>query len=265
MRTYTFRILLLFFALLTISACKKDDEEETPMEDPLAENRKGLGTSSEDILSSDIYKSLTVELVYSEVYKPTEESLNNFRNFILERVNKPSGINFVERQITAQPNDPFSIEEIREIEDRVRTQYTEGNNIALYVFFSNGSSTNDTQNRVTLGTAYRNTSVVIYERTLQVITENDPILLPLIESTTLHHEFGHILGLTNIVDDDIHNQHEDTQNANHCFVEDCLMYFEATNVTRRSINTMMNTLRGRMEVPELDPLCVEDLQAKGGK
>lgn len=250
---------------MAFSSCKNDDEEEVTIVDPKAENKKALGTSGEDILSGDIYKSLTVELVYSEIYKPTEESLNNLREFIIARVNKPMGINFVERQVAEQPNDPFTIDEIREIEDRLRTEYTEGDNLAIYVFFSNGSSSNDTQTTVTLGTAYRNTSMVIYERTLQVLTDNDPILLPLIESTTVQHEFGHIFGLTNILDDDIHNQHEDTNNANHCFVEDCLMYFEATNVTRSGMTKIMETLTRRMEVPELDPLCIGDLQAKGGK
>ena len=265
MKSFSTQILLLFFVLMTISSCKSDDEQDAVIDDPKAENRKGLGTSAEDILSSDIYKSLTVELVYSEIYKPSQESIDNLRAYITARVNKPSGINFVERQVAEQPNDPFTIEEIREIEDRLRTKYTEGDNLAIYVFFSNGSSSNDTQTTVTLGTAYRNTSIVIYERTLQVLTENDPILLPLIESTTLQHEIGHILGLTNILDDDIHNEHEDLSNLKHCFVEDCLMYFEATNVTRSSMTKMMETLTRRMEVPELDPLCIADLQAKGGK
>lgn len=265
MSSFFNKILLLFFVLMAFSSCKSDDEQDATVADPKAENRKGLGTSAEDILSADIYKSLTVELVYSEIYKPTEESLNNLREFILDRVNKPSGVTFVERQVAEQPDNPFTIDEIREIEDRLRTEYTEGDNLAVYVFFSNGSSTNDTQTTVTLGTAYRNTSIVIYERTLQVITENDPILLPLIESTTLHHEFGHILGLTNILDDDIHNEHEDLSNLKHCFVEDCLMYFEATNVTRSSMTKMMETLTRRMEVPQFDPLCIGDLQAKGGK
>jgi len=259
MRTFSFKLFLLLFGLLAIISCKGDDNEEV-IEDPLAENRKPLGTSAEDILSSDIYKSLTVELVFSEDYRPTDESLENLETFILERINKPQGVNFVQTVVAEQPNDPFTIEEIREIEDRVRTRYTEGDDIAIYVFFSNGSSTNDTQTSVTLGTAYRNTSIVIYERTLQVITQSDPVLLPLIESTTLNHEFGHILGLTNIVNDDIHQQHEDLDNLKHCFVEDCLMYFAATNVTRNGLDRMMRMA----EVPELDPLCIQDLRAKGG-
>lgn len=259
MKRFSYRLILLLFVITTVSGCKKDDDPEV-MEDPLAENRKALGESAEDILSSDIYKSITVELVYSEVYRPTQESIDNLRTFITERVNKPQGINFVERVVAQQPNDPFDIDEIKEIEDRLRTKYTEGNNIAIYVFFSNGSSTNDTQSTVTLGSAYRNTSIVIYERTLQVITEGDPTVLPLLESTTLNHEFGHILGLTNILNDDIHTTHEDVDHLKHCFVEDCLMYFDATNVTRSQVERMMR----RMEVPQLDPLCIGDLQAKGG-
>jgi len=260
MRPFSIKLFLLLFTVMTIYSCKKDDSPVEEMIDPLAENKKALGESAEDILSDDIYKSLTVELVYSEDYKPTQETIDNFRAFLMERVNKPQGINFVETVVAEQPNDPFTIQEIREIEDRLRTKYTQGNNIAVYVFFSNGSSSNDTQTTVTLGSAYRNTSIVIYERTIQVITESDPILLPLIESTALNHEFGHILSLTNILGDDIHQLHEDQAHLKHCFVEECLMYFDANNVTRSSLERMML----RMEVPELDPLCIEDLQAKGG-
>jgi len=260
MRPFSIKLFLLLFTVMTIYSCKKDDSPVEEMIDPLAENKKALGESAEDILSDDIYKSLTVELVYSEDYKPTQETIDNFRAFLMERVNKPQGINFVETVVAEQPNDPFTIQEIREIEDRLRTKYTQCNNIAVYVFFSNGSSSNDTQTTVTLGSAYRNTSIVIYERTIQVITESDPILLPLIESTALNHEFGHILSLTNILGDDIHQLHEDQAHLKHCFVEECLMYFDANNVTRSSLERMML----RMEVPELDPLCIEDLQAKGG-
>ncbi|NNM23577.1 MAG: membrane metalloprotease [Flavobacteriaceae bacterium] len=259
MSTVASKFFLLFFILVSFSACKKDDEQPVE-EDPFAENRKALGASSEDLLSSDFYKTLTVELVYSEIYRPTQTAIDNLRTFLMERVNKPQGINFVETLVPEQPNDPFTIQEIRDIEDQLRTKYTEGNNIAVYLFFSNGSSTNDTPTTVTLGTAYRNTSIVIYERTLQVISNNDEELLSIIESTTMNHELGHILGLTNISGDDIHAEHEDQSNLKHCFIEECLMYFDATSVTR----SMIERMKGRMMIPQLDPLCIEDLQAKGG-
>ncbi len=258
---FTFRKIALF-CLFTISlwACKEDDSESM-VEDPTAENKKALGLSAEDILSNDIYTSLTVEMAFTAEYAPTQQTINAFKQFILERVNKSSGVVFIENQVSPPGNDPFSIDEIRDIEDDIRTQYTEGNNIAIFVFFANGNSTNDTQNTVTLGTAYRNTSIVIYERTIQEVTDSDPEILPLLETTTLNHEFGHILGLTNIQNDDIHQNHEDGDNLKHCMVENCLMYYDATNVTRE----MIYRLSSRMAVPELDALCIEDLQAKGGK
>ncbi|MBX2827477.1 MAG: membrane metalloprotease [Flavobacteriaceae bacterium] len=260
MRSYYFRAILILFVFVFAMSCKNDDEEQA-VNDPTAENKRGLGTSAEDILVNGTYTRLTVELAYSKTFEPSQTAKNNFRNFIEQRVNKSAGINFVETVVDDQPGAPFSIERIREIEDEIRTQYTEGNNIAVFVYFSNGRSSNDTETTVTLGTAYRNTSMVIYETTLRLLTIGDPDLLPILESTVLNHEFGHILGLTNILDDDIHLTHEDPNVSKHCIVDDCLMYFDATNIGSSDLQRMML----RASVPELDPLCIGDLQAKGGR
>ena len=76
----------------------------------------------------------------------------------------------------------------------------------------------------------------------------------------MQHEFGHILGLVNIQNDDIHTDHEDIAHNKHCKIEDCLMYFESN--IRFQIITRFS---GRKSISVLDPLCIEDLQAKGGK
>lgn len=252
-----------FFLLLLVSSftsCKNDDTQEVIV-DPTAENKKSLGTSAEDLLSDDIYSSLTVELIYSPSSKPTDESLNAIRPFLQSRLNKPSGIFIVETQIPDQAGAPFSLDNIKDFEEEFRTQYTDGDDIAVSVFFSNGSSSNDTQTNVTLGTAYRNTSMVIYQNTLRFLTNSDPEALPILEQTVFNHEFGHLLGLTNIQNDDIHTGHEDPSASKHCIVDDCLMYFEATNFLVSEITR----LTSRNVVPDFDPLCLEDLQAKGGK
>ncbi|MEZ4859124.1 MAG: membrane metalloprotease [Flavobacteriaceae bacterium] len=250
----------VFIALLVLLGCKNDDTSEV-VEDPTAQNKKALGTSAEDILSDDSYGALTVELVYTESSRPSQESINGFRNFITSRVHKPNGIFFIENQVPDQSGAPFTLDNIRSFEEEFRTQYTEGNTIAVYLFFSNGSSSNDTQTNVTLGTAYRNTSIVVYQNTLKIVTNSDPISLPILEQTVMEHEFGHILGLVNIQNDDTHTAHEDPSASKHCIVEDCLMYFEATNFAREEITRFLS----RGAVPQLDPLCIEDLQAKGGK
>ncbi len=255
MKVSSVKLLIILFSFLIISSCKDDDSDEL-INDPKAENLKALGDSAEDLLSDDIYKSLTVEFLITNGYRPMQASLDNFKDFLNTRLNKSGGITYVETNIPNPSGSPFSLSEIRDIETEERTQYSTGDDIAVYVFFSNGNFAGDTNSSVTLGTAYRNTSIVIYEKTLQDVSASQGSDLFILEATTLRHEFGHILGLVNIKDDDIHQNHEDTVHTKHCIVEECLMYF-AINESRSFMN--------RRSIPELDPLCIEDLQAKGGK
>jgi hypothetical protein len=256
MRYFGTFTLFIFLALL-IHGCS-DDNSATPT-DPNIENNRPLGTSASDILGPNGYSSLTIELVYTNSFRPEVSSILGFKNFIQGLVNKPGGIQYVERVIPDQAGAPFSIDEIRAIEDNNRTIFTEGDNLAVYVFFSNGASESDTNNSVTLGTAYRNTSIVIYQKTLEFITQTDPDILPILEQTTLNHEMGHLMGLVNIQNDDIHQVHEDPDSNKHCVHEDCLMYYDATGVGRQMLNKWMQ-LRA---VPELEIQCLQDLQAKG--
>tara|TARA_R110000850_G_scaffold150497_1_gene273253 strand:+ start:163719 stop:164495 length:777 start_codon:yes stop_codon:yes gene_type:complete len=251
----SFKILL--FTLLFI-ACKSDDNGNTT-EDLTEANKQSLGASAEDLLSSGDFESLTIEFVYAEGFRPNTQSINDFIAFLEERVNKPTGVSVVETVIEPPANAPFTIQEIVQIEEQNRTQYNSGQNIAVYIFFANGSSSNDTPTKVTLGSAYRNTSIVIYEKTLQNLNQQGLNLIAL-ETSTLNHEFGHLFGLVNIVEDDIHTEHEDLENAKHCNVEECLMYFESA----ASRTAVMNRFFGKNSVAELDILCIEDLQAKGG-
>ncbi len=262
MKLIPIKILILSIAFLSVFSCKKDDD--TPVDDPKSENRKALGTSAKDILSQDNYKILTVEFVYSNGFRPDATTLSGFRTVIEERINKPEGIIFIETEINAPQGAPFTTSEIREIENERRTKYTEGNNIALYVFFANGNADTDTNTSVTLGTAYQNTSIVIYEKTildLAASTSDPEFTKRFLEANTLHHEFGHILGLVNIQNDDIHpTGHLDTVHSKHCVITDCLMYFELNEPFR-----ILQKVEQRGAVPQFDSLCIEDLRAKGGR
>lgn len=255
--------LLSLFLLIILSACKSDDGgDSTETEEPNAGNNLSLGVSAEDILNGGNFPRLVIEFVYAEGFRPRQETIDAFRTFLNARVNKPNGIVFVETVIDPPTGAPFNASEIRQIEEDNRTQFNTDNSIAVYVFFSNGSAFGDTQTGFTLGTAYRNTSMVVYEKTLRDVSLDNPDFdLGELEITTLNHEFGHILGLTNILGDDIHTDHEDGVNRKHCIVESCLMYFEA----QRSSREMLSRVFANQDVPQLDELCIADLQAKGGK
>ncbi|MCW5520684.1 membrane metalloprotease [Aureitalea sp. L0-47] len=253
MKNFRIYLLLCFLSLALFSGCKEDDSDQ--VNNQRAENLKALGESAEDLLSDDIYDRLVVEIVYSNGFRPKQLSLDTFRTFLNQRLNKPGGISIIETMIDPPTGEPYSISEIRDIESNVRTRYTNDNTIAVYVFFANGNSSNDTQTTVTLGSAYQNTSIVIYQETLQSLDQD----LFLMEATTLRHEFGHILGLVDISGDDIHpTGHLDPDSSKHCMVEGCLMYFASTIPPTIANPTVA-------DIPALDPLCIEDLQAKGGK
>ena len=124
-------------------------------------------------------------------------------------------------------------------------------------FSPDGNSASDSGNSVVLGTAYRNTSMVVYEKTFIDLagTSSAGINRALIETSTLRHEFGHIFGLVNS-GTPLTTQHEDQNNRRHCDVEECLMYFQTvTNIFNSSSTSV---------IPEFDDQCIADMQANGG-
>lgn len=254
-----YKSFLLIGFILFIYACNNDDDSNSE-NDPRSENTKSLGVSANHLLADDTYTSLTIELAYSNGFRPLQESIDAFKDFLEARLNKPDGITFIETEIITPLDNTQSLDDILDIESEQRTQYTVGDDIAVFIYFTHASSDSDTNTSKTLGTAYLNTSMVVYENTLRNLQQSQGFDLFVLEEATMQHEFGHLLGLVNLRDDDIHseNEHEDPLHSHHCIVENCLMYYAST---RRPLEYFRN----RRTVPQLDPLCIEDLQAKGGK
>ena len=218
-------------------------------------NQKGLGTSAHDLLSEDKFDSMIIEVVYVEGYEPSATAITNFKNFLTNRINKSGGITIEKRAIPSPGNASYSDAQIIAIENANRIFYNDGSQIAVWAFFADAKSSKDTDNSVILGTAYRNTSFVIYENTVKKLSGglNKPSTTVL-ETTVMSHEFGHILGLTN-AGTVMQSDHEDANHKRHCNVSSCLMYWEAESGT--------NLFGGN--IPQLDAQCIADLQANGGK
>ncbi|KQB41798.1 Membrane metalloprotease [Flavobacterium daejeonense] len=218
-------------------------------------NQKGLGTSAHDLLSEDKFDSMIIEVVYVEGYEPSATAITNFKNFLTSRINKSGGITIEKRAIPSPGNASYTDAQIIAIENANRIFYNDGSQIAVWAFFADAKSSKDTDTSVILGTAYRNTSFVIYENTVKKLSGglNKPSTTVL-ETTVMSHEFGHILGLTN-AGTVMQSDHEDANHKRHCNVSSCLMYWEAESGT--------NLFGGN--IPQLDAQCIADLQANGGK
>lgn len=255
------RIALITLAFVLLVSCSKEDStNNTSAEGNLiSNNQKATGSSANDLLSDAAFKSMVVEVVYVQGFEPSAKSINDFVSFLNERTFKPAGITVVKRAIASSGRASYTNGDIVAIEDANRTKYNTSDQIAVWAFFADGESASNDDSGVVLGTAYRNTSFVIYEKTIQGLSDSpfEPNR-SLLETAVITHEFGHILGLTNL-GSPLQSNHEDTEHEKHCNVETCLMYWSA-----ESGSGITNMVSGG-SVPQLDAQCIADLRANGGK
>jgi hypothetical protein len=233
-------ILLVVLFIFSTEACKKDKREWL------------LPIKPNDFLASSKYETLTLNVVFIEGHRPTDEALTNLQNFLNNRLNKPGGINYVYKSISSPGKSVYSIDDLRDIEKKHRSDYSKKKTLVAFIFFADGSYTTSDA----LGVAYGNSSLAIFETMIE--DHSGGIAQPeqaVLESTVLEHEFGHLMGLVDNGTDMVSNH---AANGKHCDNEDCLMYY-ATETT----NIMGNIIGG--EIPELDNNCIADLRKNGGK
>jgi|GEM_PF-2817595 len=297
----------LIFLLLTLFlfACEKDDNSkntDNDLNEPIItesgsininalrrvnpnfklENLAANGTSAIELLTDSKYKSITLEILSVEGFEPSEFAKQTLLDFIGARLNKPNGVKVIERSINSPGIDKYDVQNVfSEVEVINRTQFSNGSDLAIFVYFADkdnkGTNFEKDMNSAILGTAYLNTSFVIYKETINKIAANNASDIQNIEAGTLNHEFCHLLGLVNGPETPMskdQGDHEDFERDsdgvivndtngkpkgnNHCDVEFCLMEANA-----RLIRDMMG--RGDLPILELDPKCIKDLQAIGGK
>jgi predicted Zn-dependent protease len=254
------KIFLPFLLLLLIIGCSKDpatSDNGTPGVDKSA-NLKALGDSANELLSDAKFTSIKLEVVYVTGYKPSDIALNSITQFISDRTFKPDGLSITTRAVASSGKAPFSIEEIVQIEKDERTAYNTGDEIAVFIYVADGSNEDDKDNTVVLGSAYRNTSIVLYGKTIEKIANNSNSLEKSnVEAVVLNHEFGHLFGLVNL-GSPMQADHEDQVDKKHCSVDNCLM-----NSKIKFGGGIIDMINNNM--PELDDLCINDLVANGGK
>ena len=187
-------------------------------------------------------------------YAPDASALGHLQNVLNTYLNKPSGITIVTKEIPASSSATLSIDQVKTIEEQNRTVFTSGDQLGVYFLYTNG---NFTDNNV-LGAAYRNTSMVIFGKTIH---DNSGALgqtsRAKLESTVLEHEFGHILGLVDI-GSPMQSNHKDAAHGNHCSNTNCLMYYASD--TKDILGFLLTG-----NIPSFDANCVADMHANGGK
>lgn len=248
-------LFFLFIIATCYSGCKKSEKKE-------AKNKQGnnlfVGASANDLLSSNKFKKLVVDLMYMENHAPTATAVKNLENFLIKYLNKPEGVVIKQREIPSSKLSAYAVSDIKKIEDEHREEYNSAETIAVSLFFLDAEYAGNSGNAKVLGIAYRNTSMAVFQKTVK--ENSGGITQPsrsIVESTIINHEVGHLLGLvdigTNMVID-----HQDKDHGHHCNNKNCLMYY-----TVETTDFLDNLIGG--SVPELDDNCKKDLKANGGK
>lgn len=283
---------LLIICVLIIAGCSKKNSDDDPRQIAnKAGNLLDSGDSANDILSNEDFTKIKIEIAYVSGFRPTSSAINDFVAFIQKHTFK-NDIEIVYQE-QASPNEAdLTLEEIVDLEAENRTVYNDGDTLGIYIYFTDAPSSKDRQDEglVNLGVVYRNTSMVIYETTVQLLSnQSSSISVADIESATLNHEFGHLMGLVNLGSPPV-NPHEDSENANHCNQPGCLMRAElqfdgagrsslfsrndennalkpSCSISGKSIMKMLETAhsRGLDNAVPIGAECTLDLQANGGR
>lgn len=221
-------------------------------------NQLPTGQSANDFLSAQKYTRIEIEILYVKNFKPNAQTITNFQNFIEARLNKPGGIIISQREVQSTGFSPYSITEVSNLENVYRSKFNNANILTLYVYFADGNAEGDTNNSFVLGTAYRNTSFVVFENTIMQNSGGlgQPSRVNL-ETTVVLHEFCHLLGLVNLGSPMV-NAHQDATHGKHCDNQNCLMNWQVEN--EGAIAMLLGS-----SIPELDTNCLNDLIANGGK
>jgi hypothetical protein len=259
------RLKYLSFILgILFVGCSTDQEAKDMDDDPIgeedvSENQKSVGDSAGDLLDDVNFTDLYIEIFHVEGLEPSSSTMDNFKTFLTDRLHKPEGITIHLTEIASPGQEVYSIADIRNLEDDIRTAYNQSTTLKVFGLFLDGEYSENTENGSVLGVAYRNTSFVLFAETLREFS-GQPLApsTTVLETTVLNHEFGHLLGLVN-AGTPLQSTHQDEEHGRHCTTDDCLMYW-----TAETGEGLLNMISGGT-VPELDAACLTDLQANGGK
>ncbi|SDE14747.1 M12 family metallo-peptidase [Niabella drilacis] len=235
------------------STCSKKDLPFANSRDAASYNRP-VGAAAKDLLNSNTFSSLLVEVQYISGYAPDPAALDQLQQFLASRTNKPGGITITTRAIEDPGSTTLSLSQIRELENRNRTAFNNNTRLSLYILYSNSDYTD----AGTLGIAYRNTSAALMGKKIH---ENSgsfgQVSRTKLEATVLEHEVGHLLGLVDL-GSPMQSAHKDASHGNHCKDNQCLMFYA-------SETTDVFGFLSRTNPPALDAGCLADLKANGGK
>ncbi len=229
------------------------------------EDKKGIpGGLTMACLSSAKYTSMVVEIDHDSGYMPEQSSIDLLKTRLQEVCDKPNGIEIMLTETDFGQSGAWTADDVRQQAwQHKSTDPQTGSTLYWQALFpSGGYSNNDV-----LGVAVDASTVAIFKDAIEE-AEGPFFSRPNaeeIENSVLVHEFGHLLGLVNLVYTSPVD-HEDKEHPGHSNNEESVMYWAVESANLGNIitgqlpddfdNDDLNDLAGMLsgEIPVSDQL-----------
>ena len=205
-------LVIAIILVLATPACLED------LKDEIVSCENLTGSCRYEILQSDKYSRLHIEVDYVTDQAPDSDAIDLLKQRIKETTDKTSIS--VSQNSFGSTDSSYSLEEILDIEKAQRERYKSGNTFIIHILYLNGEYQDNDQ---TLGLAYKGSSFVIFKEKIEdaaflLISAED------IEKSVLVHEYGHLVALVNNGYESPHD-HEDPDHPNHSNNDESVMYW----------------------------------------
>lgn len=297
-----FLVVMIVFAVSCSKSSSGSDDEPTSTKVDKKANLLATGDSANDILSNENFNKILIEIGYVTGFKPTTGAIAKFTDYLRKHTFKED-IEIIYNELPSPVEDELTLKEIADLETKNRTVYNSGSTLAIYIYFADSPAEGDDLEGglVTLGAVYQNTSMIIHEVTVKKLAaRNFTISNEDVETATLNHEFGHLFGLVNLGTEMVNDHESESENEDgeiggdkHCNQDGCLMRAElqfggslsgksfqitskqqykagiksACTLSGTTILRLLEqrTAKGNAATVGLDPECILDIRANGGR
>ena len=243
-------LLVMLMLFSGLSGCFGDDLDFSFSDDEyLGDGIPGSLTMA--CLSSQKYTSMILEIDFESGYEPETSSTDLLKERMEQVCDKPGGIEILLTETDFQHSGSWSADDVRDKgSDAKSNDPQSGSTLYWQAIFPSGEYENDG----VLGVAVDASTIAIFGETVD--EAEGPIFnrpsSEEIENCVLVHEFGHLLGLVNLVYQSPVD-HEDPDHPGHSNNEDSVMYWAVESSDISSIIT--GQLPDEFDQDDLDDLA----------
>lgn len=179
-------------------------------------------------LRSDEYKELVVEIDHAPGYSPESSTVSLLKQRLDQVCDKPNGIQIELTEVEFSESSSWTASKVRDVGHETMDAPPQTSVLRWHVIMPEGKYSDES----VLGVAVDASTIALFSDSINDATSifNPRISAEDIENSVMVHEFGHLLGLVNLVYTSPAD-HEDSEHPGHSNNEDSVMYWAIESLT----------------------------------